>query len=61
MFTSISTSTVSHNLRLRRYFQPKRGELKCSHEALAMWKDDAGSFLVATSSIDYRISVGHSH
>ena len=33
--------------RLRRYFQPKRGVLKCSAEALKLWKDDAGSLLVA--------------
>lgn len=39
--------------RLRRYFQPKKGgSLKCSEQALKLWKTDEGSCLAAVSTIN---------
>ena len=46
---------------MRRYFTPKvDGELKCSPEALKMWKDKKGRALVALKKKDlhmYKLSM----
>ena len=45
-------------LRLRRYFQPKAGGLKCSQAALKMWKDPKQRRLAESGRPRYLFEVG---
>lgn len=45
---------VVFSLRLRRYFQPKAGGLKCSAAALKMWQDPTQRHLAAKFKMSKR-------